>query len=387
MTHADYARDRRTWLAFAILLYYGFFLVSLGAFLPYLRRELDMDYTLGSLHLSAFAAGGFVTATLARRFEALHGRAALAGVGIAGLAAGALGLIAAPTPAVSLLGAAFMGATGGWTLIGVQAALADHHPAHRAVALTEANVAASAGALLLPLAVSAAAWLGSWRLVVPAAAVAGVLLLAGLKATGLTMAAVADAGDAGDRLPPRVWLGLLTLFSLICAEASATFWSASFVDDVVGLPTGTAVALTSAFYGAMLLGRLAGGALARRISAPRLLAVAIAVAAVAFPLLWLAGGAVSATGGLLALGLGMGTFWPLGVAVTMEAAPQATAGVSARTVMAGATAGALSPLLLGPLGDAVGLMAAFAIVPVSLAVAAVSLAAFVRSARRPVAVG
>jgi MFS family permease len=379
---STYARDRTTWLAYLVLLHYSYFFVSLGAVLPYLRRELDMGYSVGSVHLSAFAGGVLLSALAARRVERARGRTLLVGVGLLGLSGAALGITLGHVVWLTLACALGMGAFGGWSLVGAQAALADGHPEHRAVALSEANVAASLGAMVLPLAVGAAQAVVGWRAALVAGAALGVVLAVALRRVGVHPAAVQTRAEEGVRPPRRVWLALAALFALLCTEGCLSFWGASFIDDVVGLSTSTAVACTSAFFGAMLTGRLIASALARRIGAAPLLGAAIALAALAFPLLWTATGALSAIAGLVLVGLGVGAFWPLSVAVAISAHPAGAGVVSARTVMAGAAAGIVSPLVLGPIGDAAGLTTAFAVVPAALVVAAASLAAFYRREQR-----
>ncbi|MGZ3461384.1 MAG: hypothetical protein ACXU86_23075, partial [Archangium sp.] len=50
-------RDRLTWLAYALLAFYGYFLNILGPITPFLKEELGLSYTVSSLHFTAFAVG------------------------------------------------------------------------------------------------------------------------------------------------------------------------------------------------------------------------------------------------------------------------------------------------------------------------------------------
>lgn len=52
-----FARDRFTWLAYVFLAAFTYLQAILGPLMPFLRSELHLSYTLGGLHLSAFAAG------------------------------------------------------------------------------------------------------------------------------------------------------------------------------------------------------------------------------------------------------------------------------------------------------------------------------------------
>ncbi len=50
-------RDRFTWLAYLALACYGYFLNVLGPITPFLKEELQLNYTLSGFHFTAFAIG------------------------------------------------------------------------------------------------------------------------------------------------------------------------------------------------------------------------------------------------------------------------------------------------------------------------------------------
>ena len=121
-------------------------------------------------------------------------------------------------------------------------------------------------------------------------------------------------------------------------------------------------------------GGSAGSVLARRHDPAGLLAVALAVAAAGFAVLWPSTGPLPALVGLALLGLGLGNLLPMALAVTVGLAPDHAALASGRAVL-------LAPLTVGTLADATSLTAALGVVPVVLALAAAGLV-FVRRARR-----
>ena len=181
-----YRRDAGTWLAFGLVLHFAFLQAALGAVLPYLRRELDIGYTAGSLHLTAFALGSVFAALASRRVQAVTGRGGLVLLGVGGMAAGVLGLAIAPTLAGTLAASLLMGVSGTWTAVGAHGSLADEHGARRAIALGEAGAAGSLGALSVPLVVAAGEATGlGWRLA-PAVGIAlGGLLAWRIRSSGL----------------------------------------------------------------------------------------------------------------------------------------------------------------------------------------------------------
>jgi MFS family permease len=374
-----FRRDRLTWLAYLMLAWFAYLQAAPGLVIAHLRDELDLSYSAGGLHVAAFAAGSLVAGVISARIERAVGRrtlfwssAALMGAGTVGLTVGRV----APATVGSVL---LMGLGGGLLLVTIQAALADHHGARRAVALTEANVAASVAYLVLIglLSLTAALHVG-WRAALLVAPV--VLVLTWWANRRLAIDAPPPSTVEHDRLPGVFWIAATMLFCMVAAEWCITAWGASFVADAAGVSTDTAVALMAGFFGGVVAGRALGSRLTRRHDPERLLALALAVTAAGFAVLWPSTGPVQALLGLSLLGIGLGNLFPMGLAVTVALAPERAALASARAVGATSFAVLLAPLTVGTLADATSLTAALGVVPVALVLAAVGLV-LVRRAR------
>ena len=272
-----------------------------------------------------------------------------------------------------------MGVGGGLLLVTIQAALADRHGERRAVALTEANVAASIAYVVLIGVLSLAAALHpGWRVALLVSLVVPALAWWTQPAAGDRGAAAATWRRAASRAcsgsPPRC------SFCTTAAEWCITAWGATFVEDAAAVSTDTAVALMAGYFGGVVVGRTLGSRLARRHDPARLLALALAVTAAGFAVLWPATGPVQALVGLTLLGLGLGNLFPMGMSVTVALAPGRAALASGRAVGMTSFAVLLAPLTVGTLADATSLTAALGVVPVALALAAAGLA-LVRRAR------
>src|SRR5690242_18934200 len=175
----------------------------------------------------------------------------------------------------------------------------------------------------------------------------------------------------------------MMLFCMVAAEWCVTAWGASFVEDATGVSTDTAVTLMGGYFGGVVVGRALGSRLARRIDPARLLALAILLTAAGFAVLWPSTGPAQALVGLTLLGLGLGNLFPLGLSVAVGLAPQRSALASGRAVLMTSFAVLLAPLTVGTLADATSLTAAFGVLPVVLALAAVGLVVVRRAQRRP----
>ena len=363
--------------AYGLVGYFAFMETSLGPAMPFLRGELGLGYAAASLHFSAFALGGVLIGFLGDRVLGRWGRRAGLWGGAAGMAAGALCLISSPTVLGTVPAAFAMGLCGALLLVTAEALLSDRHGEWGAVAQSESNVTASACAMTAPLLVGAFAAAGlGWRpaFVVPVVALAALAALSYSLPLSGPMPATEDGARPRARDLPRRYWAFWALVSLgVASEWSIGYWGADFLAGGTDLDRpGAATALT-AFFAAMLAGRVAGSRLARVLSPTVLLAASLGVALVGFPLFWSSAGTVPTLTGLVVTGLGIGSVYPLGVSAALAAAPDNTDAAAARLAVAGGGAVLLAPFALGALADRVGIGAAFGIVPPML-VAALSLA-------------
>ena len=383
-TGGVFARDRATLLLYASLGWFAYLQAAPGAVAPYLRDELDLSYGVASLHLTAFAAGSLLTGLAGPAVTRGWPRRTALATGLGGMGLGAVALALGGAAPLTIAAAFVMGALGTLVLAVVQAALADHHGDRRSTALTEANATASVGGMLAPLVVGGAAAIGlGWRagllavlVLLPALALAG-------RATPLpepVLAAAAGSGRA--RHGPAYPLALLLVFCGVGVEWTVGFWGAVFLRDEVGLATSTAVALLSVYYAAMLVGRMAGSVLTRRMSSTVLLGGSLATCALGFAFYWPAESPWVAVPGLAVIGLGAGLLFPMALDLAITAAAGSSTAASGHAVAAGASAVLLGPLVAGGLADAVGVRRGLIVVLVLLVTATGCLAAYEAAQRR-----
>jgi fucose permease len=343
-----------------------------GLVVGHLRDELDLSYSTAGLHVAAFAAGATIAGVISARLERTLGRRALFWSAAALMAAGTIGLTAGPIVAVTVGSVLVMGIGGGLLLATIQAVLADHHGEHRAVALAEENVAASIAYLAVTGALSLAAALhAGWRVALLASL--AVPAVAWLSNRRLVIDAPPPSRTARSRLPGAFWIAAAMLFCTTAAEWCITAWGATFVADAAAVSTDTAVALMAGYFGGVLVGRTIGSRLARRHDPARLLALALAVTAAGFAVLWPSTTPAQALAGLALLGIGLGNLFPMGVSVAVALAPRQTVLASGRAVMMSSFAVVLAPFTVGTLADATSLKAALEVVPVMLVLAAGAL--------------
>jgi fucose permease len=358
-----YRRDATTWRAFAALVAFGVLNAMLGPVLPYLRQVQQVSYLTAALHQVAFAIGGMAAGILATRSSAPRRRTivvGLAGAATAGLVLG-YGAVFPLTIIASLVVSAFATAA----LIRLWALLADLHQTHRAVAMTEGEIAVSLAGIVTPAVVSvcAATWL-SWRF---SFVIAFVLVIA----AAVTVAAsrVPETGPpptsetraAGEHHPAR--RTLVTIFAIVGLEFTLSFWAASYLHDDVGITRETAVAMIRGLYAANLVGRLLASRLTRRLAVETTLRLSLATALAGLPLLLTAGDAVVAGAGLALTGIGIGATFPLASALHVAASSRTADQALGQTLTIAGIGQIAGPLAAGALAEATGLRLALLVLP------------------------
>ncbi len=369
-----FARDRFTWLAYFMLAYYAYLQAALGPLMPFLRAELNLSYTAGGLHLSAFALGMILAGLTGDRIARRWGRRFVFWSGGIGMAAGALGLVWGSHVIMTISGTLIMGSVGSLLLVMIQATLSDRHGQQRAIALTESNIAASVCATLAPVFVGGFQRVGiGWR---------GALFLAvvifALVATRFQKESIPEArlpadrsGSTGQALPLSFW----TYWMVICLGASIEwcliFWGADFLENVVGLRKVDAVTTMGIFFMAMVLGRIAGSRLTRLAPSATLLLIAIGISLAGFPIFWLARFAPLNVAGLFIAGFGVANLFPLTLSIATGVAPAQADVASARISLGAGLAILIAPLTLGWTADQFNIQNAYGIVALLLVIAAV----------------
>lgn len=365
-----FERDRFTWLAYLFLAFYGFFLNVLGPITPFLKSELNLSYTISSLHFTAFAVGILLVGLGGGRLIERVGRWRALWIGASGMSLSVLLLLAGKTPVLTIGASFLMGLVGSLILAIVPSALSDRHGEMRAVAFVEANLVTSLVVTSAPLMVGwFAHTIGNWRLALAIVAVAPILMYLGFRKISLptTISTPQNQTQTRQPLPGLFWVFWATIILAVSAEFCIVFWSADYLENVLRLAKADATQAVSFFFVGMVLGRMAGSRLAQRFSAPHVVTASVLVASIGFLAFWQARIAALGLGGLLVIGLGIANLYPLLLSLTLGTASNNTVQASARATLASGVAILTLPLVLGRLADAVGIGLAFGVVMLLLA--------------------
>ncbi|NES14361.1 MULTISPECIES: sugar MFS transporter [Micromonospora] len=403
-------RDRTTWLTYAQLGLWGFFLYGFGPVVPLLRDEQGTSAAVAGLHSTGIAvgavAGGALFAPVARRL----GRGPAIWLGLAGVAAGvaALGLLH-PLPA-TIAAVAVIATFGMMVISGVNVVLVAHHGPAAPAALAEANAACAGMGILAPLVIGAAVGAGlGWRPVM--AAEVGLITLVALAAltfrvrlpkatpyddsssarlmprSDLEPSApahpVGATAGASARLPRAYWIAWVLMSVTGSIEVCLSLWTADVLRTHAGLSAGGASAAVAAIVCGMFAGRAAGGRFALRLPPVPLLLGALSVSLVGFALFWSAQVGWLAVTGLVVLGLGNALHYPLAISIALTVAGPAAdkaAGWSSYSMGVGF---GIAPVALGWVADGVGPHLAFLLLPGFIAAGLLLTARLGRVLRTP----
>ena len=371
----DLIRTPLTWLTYAQLSLYGYFVGAFGPAQPLLRSEQHTSYTIASLHGTALALGAALAGVTLTRVVHRIGYTRTLNNALHLLCVGVLICIVAK-PVVFTLPAAFIcGFAGSFTVMVTTSLLRDAHgSAGGEKALAEANVLASfTGALGTTLVgVFAATQLG-WR--------AGLLLIIvmtyllhffGPKRPELSHEPHPEGHQSGN-LPIRFWIGLIGVIAAIGSEFATSFWAAALIRENSGTSASLATLTVMVLLLTMGVGRYIGSVVMHRISLDFTVLITLLIALIGFFIFWSGHTTWQNFIGLGLIGLGLSVQYPLGVARLFRFIPGLEDhGMGKVSIGAGIAIGG-APLILGALGDRYGVSTGYLFLPILLAIALISL--------------
>ena len=368
MTQQTFHRNRFTWLAYFSLAFYGYFLNVLGPITPFLKDELELTYTVSSFHFTAFAVGILLIGIGGHLLVQRIGQRPALWLGLFGMGVSALLLVVGRNPIVTIGASFLMGWIGSLILAIVPAALSDQHGAMKAVALSEANVVASLFATSAPLLVGWFAQSMGWRWALGVMACIPILMLLifGKDASPTNASTDGEPHLSNRPLPALFWFYWTAIVLGVSVEFCMVFWSADYLEQILGLIKADAAQAVSLFLAAMIVGRVVGSRLVQRFSARAVVTISIILAGIGFLLFWRAESSFLGLSGLFITGLGVANLYPLLLSLAISASDGNTVQAGARATLASGTAILALPLTLGRLADAVGIRSAYAVVLILL---------------------
>ncbi|CAN5653785.1 MFS transporter [soil metagenome] len=359
-----FVRDQTTWLNYAACFYLLVIMGSIGPAMPFIRDQRGINLTTAGLHFSAVALGALTSAIFLTHIVRTLGRAGAFWASLAGVTTGGLLFTFAPMAVVSILGTMLIGASASLMTIVVQANLSERHPAHRAVALVEINVACSLGTIIAAFSVGLSERIGAgWQFafVVPMA----LMMVAAFTMRSAPFASGRLPGVAHSQhgpLPQLFWV-LCAIAALSSAgEWSLMYWGSDFLNGSGDVSKGAAAAMMSLFFIGMTTGRFVGSRLIQTLAPQRLLIAGLAIAIAGFPIFWLPQNTYLRLFCLLILGLGISNVYPTIASLSSTMLPRMIDIAFSRLQITGNIMILIAPFVLGVFGDEFGIKTAMSLV-------------------------
>jgi MFS family permease len=364
-------RDRLTFVLYVTLGVLGFLLNGIGAVLAPLQAQLGVSRAQIAFYPTLFAIALVITGLVGGPFVQKVGYRIGLIAAIAGQTAGAL-LLASTVQVLTLIGAALLGLGSALIIQLVPAALGARHPRFTTAVLGEANAVSSFASLLAPAAVAGAiglgvGWAAGYLLPVLPLSVGLLAVLSRQRrdwqqpSDAMTSESAPTPGpglEAG-RILPR-WIVVLLAVSV---EFCLVFWAANAFSEWHAAGPAAAPALAAMFLLGMALVRAASSRLTAGRHPLVVILAACGVALIGFAAFWAWPNTVGAAIGLLVAGGGVALLYPAALARLVAAWPHDRDRAAARGALASGLAIGGAPIMLAALSEALGLRAAYLIVP------------------------
>ncbi|MBS1953148.1 MAG: MFS transporter [Cyanobacteria bacterium SZAS-4] len=377
ITHAPvthkFVRTRMIWQFYILAGLCSFVASSLGPMMPFLKGELNFNYTVMACHFSAFALGVLISGAFGERVMASLGRKKAMWAGLAGVALGVSTLLLGSIALVTVSGIFLAGMCASVFGQVIDTVIAERLGEQRTIAITETNIVTSICATIAPAAIGMFVTAGmNWRAPLAMLIVflgIAYMVFGGNEIPEPTESEKAETHGGSGKLARAYWAYWCVILLGCASEWSIVFWSPDFLQNAARMPKPQAAAAVSAFFVAMMAGRILGSALARKMNIRVLLPGASALSLLGFLIFWLAPNSTINVIGLFVAGLGVANMYPLTLSAALGVVPNQVGLAASRMNMATGSAGLCAPLVLGGIADRVGIHQAFAVLAVMLTIA------------------
>ena len=361
-----------------------FFLGAFGPSQPLLRADQGTSLTVAGLHGTAMGVAsivaGFSNSHLVHKF----GRSSTGWIGLFIFSIGLVAFVLAPPVQLTILAALLAGFGISVVINNFVTSLNEHYGKQAPIAVTQANAIGSVSFVLGTLTVGLVAdsFRDQWRIGI-LAVLPFILYLFFFRRIRDEQAHVPhEDGPQGGKLSGHFWISLFGFFACIASEFAISFWSAALIRERTDATPAIATLAVVAFGSGMAIARWYGPILLKQWGIDAQLKIYIATQFIGFASLWFSHNLTISFFSLLVTGIGVSgqfTLSSLRLIGLSDGRPDLAIGKSA---LAAGGAIALSPFVLGILGDHLGISRAYLMVPV-LVVIAYAVIQFIPSHSEP----
>jgi predicted MFS family arabinose efflux permease len=349
----------------------NFFLGAFGPSQPLLRADQGTSLTIAGLHGTAMGVASIIAGLSNSHLVHRFGRTNTGWIGLFIFSIGLIGFVAAPPVELTILAALVAGFGISVVINNFVTSLTEHYGKQSVVALTQANAIGSLGYVIGTLTVGLVAdsFRDQWRIGI-LAVLPFVLYLFFFRRIRDEQAHVPhEDGPQGGKLSGHFWISWLGFFACIASEFAIAFWAAALIRDRTDATPAIATLAVVAFGSGMGIGRWYGPTLLKQWEIDGQLKICIATQFIGFSSLWFSHNLTISFFSLLVTGIGVSSQFSLSslrLIGLSDGRPDLAMGKN--SLAAGGAIG-LSPIVLGILGDHLGISRAYLMVPVLIVIA------------------
>jgi len=348
-----------------------FFLGAFGPSQPLLRADQNTSLTIAGLHGTALGVAsivaGFSNSHLVHKF----GRTNTGWIGLSIFSIGLIAFVLAPPVQLTILAALIAGFGVSVVINNFVTSLTEHYGKQAPVAVTQANAVGSIGFVIGTLTVGlvAESFRDQWRIGILAILPYILYQFFFRRIKGEEAHVPSEHGPQSGKLSSHFWISWFGFFACIASEFAISFWSAALIRDRTDATPAIATLAVVAFGSGMAIGRWYGPTLLKQWEIDTQLKIFIATQFIGFASLWFSHNLTISFFSLLVTGAGVSSQFTLSSLRLIGLSIGRPDLAMGKSSLAAGSAIALSPFVLGILGDHLGISRAYLMVPVLMVIA------------------
>jgi predicted MFS family arabinose efflux permease len=349
----------------------NFFLGAFGPSQPLLRADQNTSLTIAGLHGTALGVAAIFAGLSNQHLVHKFGRTSTGWLGLIVFSLGLIAFVAAKPVQLTILATLVTGFGVSLVINNFVTSLTQHYGKQSPVAVSQGNAVGSVSFVIGTLTVGLVAdnFRDQWRIGILAVLPVVLYLLFFRRIRDENAHVPNEHGPQGGKLSRNFWISLFGFFTCIASEFALSFWSAALIIDRTDAAPAIATLAVVAFGSGMAIARWYGPILLKQWEIDIQLKIFIAIQFIGFAIFWFSHSLFISFVALLLTGIGVSgqfTLSSLRLIGLSDARPDLAMG---KNSLAAGFAIALSPFVLGILGDHLGISRAYLMVPVLMVIA------------------
>ncbi len=356
-------------------MYFAFFCSGmmstlLGAILPSMKIEYDMNYVLSGMVLSAHQIGNFCAVLIAGFLPYAIGRKKSTLLLCSGIVLGLTLMTLTGNPALLLVAFTATG-IGRGTMSNITNVVVSEVAENKAGGLNFLHASFAVGAFISPfIAILVTSGLGlSWKLAALIVAACEIIALVGIGLSRLASKPMTRRSDGGRDFvrSGSFWLNTFIMFFYLCAEASIIGWLVTYFKDSGIMSTSLAQSTSSLLWIMVMIGRITCASVSNKVNKNKLI-LGLGLSMTFFFILMISTRNIMVIfPSLLGVGVSMSGIYPTTLSTMDRRFNSST--VATGTCIATATVGAiLMPMVVGAVAERQGIGGGIGSISIALAV-------------------